>query len=184
MIWSKKLLIRFVELFFTIFNLLLLYIDVEGFFGLQTTLILKHGGSSTKDLLHQQVKAIAANPKEKSLVKITVYVSCWRYPAITNFDNNYGTDITNINQSGQPSIVSSMLILNFISLNNMYNLAQDADLRAEIFVSLLKCAESNSDLVYPLFDTVEDKFREWKSSVEQKREVYKLLREMTREKET
>jgi translation initiation factor 3 subunit M len=115
--------------------------DVEGFFGLQTTLILKHGGSSTKDLLHQQVKAIAANPKEKSLVKITV-------------------------------------------LNNMYNLAQDADLRAEIFVSLLKCAESNSDLVYPLFDTVEDKFREWKSSVAQKREVYKLLREMTREKET
>lgn len=63
------------ELFFTIFNLTLLHIDVEGFFGLQTTLILKHGGSSTKDLLHQQVKAIAANPKEKSLVKITVYVS-------------------------------------------------------------------------------------------------------------
>lgn len=66
----------------------------------------------------------------------------------------------------------------------MYNLAQETDLRAEIFVSLLKCAESNSDLVYPLFDTVEDKFREWKSSVAQKREVYKLLREMTREKET
>lgn len=66
----------------------------------------------------------------------------------------------------------------------MYNLAQDNDLRAEIFVSLLKCAASNSDLVYPLFDTVEDKFREWKSSVAQKREVYKLLRDMTREKES